>query len=56
MGRPPNPLNPATTLTFTTFRPGYVKIELFDISGRLVRDLLRSRHLRRFTRMIAILK
>ena len=36
----PNPLNPATTLTFTTSRPGYVKIELFDISGRLVRTIL----------------
>jgi len=36
----PNPLNPATTLTFTTSRSGHVTIELFDIAGRLLRTIL----------------
>lgn len=35
----PNPFNPEATLTFTTSRPGPVRVELFDISGRRVRTL-----------------
>ncbi|HYR51881.1 MAG TPA: PKD domain-containing protein [Candidatus Dormibacteraeota bacterium] len=35
----PNPLNPAGTLLFTTTRPGNVKVDLFDLQGRLVRTL-----------------
>jgi hypothetical protein len=36
----PNPLNPDATLTFATSRPGYAKIELFDVGGRLVQTIL----------------
>lgn len=36
----PNPLNPASTLTFRTMRPGRVVVSLFDVRGRLVRKLL----------------
>ena len=36
----PNPLNPTATLTFTTSRAGFVKVELYDVSGRLVRTIL----------------
>jgi hypothetical protein len=36
----PNPLNPEATLTFTTSGAGAVKIELYDVGGRLVRTIL----------------
>jgi PKD repeat protein len=36
----PNPLNPEATLTFTTSRVGFVKVELYDVGGRLVRTIL----------------
>ena len=36
----PNPLNPEATLTFTTAQPGFAKVEMFDIGGRLVRRIL----------------
>jgi hypothetical protein len=36
----PNPLNPSATLTFTTSHAGFVRIELYDVSGRLVRTIL----------------
>jgi len=36
----PNPLNPEATLTFTTSRQGAVRIDLFNIQGRLVRRLV----------------
>jgi hypothetical protein len=36
----PNPLNPEATLTYTTSRVGPVRIEMFDIQGRLVRSLV----------------
>jgi hypothetical protein len=35
----PNPLNPAGTLLFTTSLPGNVKVDLFDLQGKLVRTL-----------------
>jgi hypothetical protein len=35
----PNPLNPATVLWFGTTREGSVKVDVFDLSGRLVRSL-----------------
>jgi PKD repeat protein len=41
----PNPLNPQATLTFTTARAGFARIELFDIGGRLVRTILEERSL-----------
>ena len=36
----PNPLNPEATLTFTTTRPGAVRVDLFNIQGQLVRRLV----------------
>jgi len=36
----PNPLNPEATLTFATTRQGAVRIDLFNIQGRLVRRLV----------------
>jgi hypothetical protein len=36
----PNPLNPSATLSFTTSRPGFARVELFDVGGRLVRTIL----------------
>jgi hypothetical protein len=41
----PNPLNPAGTLLFTTSRPGNVKVDLFDLQGRLVRTLLTATYM-----------
>ena len=35
----PNPLNPQTKLYFETSKPGVVKVEMFDLSGRLVRTI-----------------
>lgn len=36
----PNPLNPDAILTFVTERPGPVRVEVFDLNGRLVRRLM----------------
>ncbi len=36
----PNPLNPEATLTYTTTKQGFVRIDMFDIQGRLVRRLV----------------
>ncbi len=36
----PNPFNPVTRIRFELDRPGRVRVEVYDISGRLVRTLL----------------
>jgi len=36
----PNPLNPHATLTFTVTKPGFVRVRMFDLNGRIVRTLL----------------
>jgi len=36
----PNPLNPDASLSFATSMPGTVKVDLFDVQGRLVRTIL----------------
>jgi flagellar hook assembly protein FlgD len=36
----PNPLNPKATLTFATTKPGMVKVEMYDVQGRLIRTLM----------------
>ncbi len=36
----PNPFNPATTLPFTLYASGAVRLRVFDLRGRLVRTLL----------------
>ncbi len=39
----PNPLNPQARLTFITQKPGPLQVRLFDLNGRLVRELLEER-------------
>jgi hypothetical protein len=36
----PNPFNPSTTISYRLLRPGQVKMDVFDISGRLVSPLV----------------
>ena len=36
----PNPLNPEAKLSFVTSRPGAASVQLFDVNGRLVRNLM----------------
>ena len=36
----PNPLNPKATLTFATSTPGMVRVQMFDVQGRLIRTLM----------------
>jgi hypothetical protein len=36
----PNPFNPEAVLTFATSKPGAVRVEMFDLQGRLVRTLM----------------
>jgi PKD repeat protein len=36
----PNPLNPEATLSFVTNRPGYARVGVYSVDGRLVRTLL----------------
>ncbi len=43
----PNPLNPAAQLTFLTTKRGPVTVRLFDLSGRMVREVLREPSLER---------
>jgi hypothetical protein len=38
----PNPLNPEATLTLRTSRIGMLRVDLYDLQGRLVRTLLRE--------------
>ncbi|MEK7315999.1 MAG: PKD domain-containing protein, partial [Candidatus Eisenbacteria bacterium] len=40
----PNPMNPAAKLTFSISKPGAVKVQMFDLNGRLVRTLLDERN------------
>jgi len=35
----PNPLNPQATLTFLTTKPGFTRVKLFDLIGRLVQTI-----------------
>jgi PKD repeat protein len=36
----PNPLNPSAVLTFSTSKVGAVKVQLFDVQGRLIKTLM----------------
>ena len=36
----PNPLNPSAVLTFATSKQGAVKVQLFDVQGRLIKTLM----------------
>lgn len=39
-GNYPNPFNARTTIEFSLVRPGIVELEIYDIQGRVVRNLL----------------
>jgi hypothetical protein len=39
----PNPMNPSGTLTFTTAKHGLVRVRVYDLAGRLVRQMLDGR-------------
>jgi flagellar hook assembly protein FlgD len=41
----PNPLNPQAKLTFVTTKPGVASVQMFDLNGRLVRNLMPQRDL-----------
>lgn len=36
----PNPLNPSATVTFATSKPGPIRVQLFDVHGRMIRALM----------------
>jgi len=36
----PNPMNPSGTISWRTSKPGPVRVDLFDLSGRLIRRLV----------------
>jgi hypothetical protein len=36
----PNPFNPTTTITFQITKAGDVKLEVFDVNGKLVKTLI----------------
>jgi hypothetical protein len=40
----PNPFNPVTTLTFGIEHPGEVRIELFNVAGQHVRELVNQHY------------
>ncbi len=42
-GAVPNPFNPATDLKFSIPRDASVSLKLYDVSGRLVRNLVNER-------------
>ena len=41
----PNPANPRTTVTFELSQPAQVSLDVFDISGRLVKRLIQDEFL-----------
>ena len=44
-GNYPNPFNPATTIEFELPRPAAVDLNVFDLNGRLVRELVAGKHM-----------
>ena len=40
----PNPFNPNTTINYEVFNDSKVNIEVFDISGRTVKELINDYH------------
>jgi flagellar hook assembly protein FlgD len=41
---PPNPFNPETTIEYSLPRPSFVKLEIYDTAGHLVRTLVNELH------------
>ncbi len=40
IGNYPNPFNPSTTIKYTMTKPGTVQLKLYDITGRLVKEII----------------
>jgi hypothetical protein len=38
----PNPFNPTTTIRFALAQPGVIRLEIYDLAGRLVRTLINN--------------
>jgi len=38
----PNPFNPSTIIRFNLYQPGFVTMRLYDISGRMIDELIRE--------------
>jgi flagellar hook assembly protein FlgD len=36
----PNPMNPETVISLVTTEPGYLRVRVYDLNGRLVRTVL----------------
>jgi flagellar hook assembly protein FlgD len=36
----PNPFNPTTSIVFSIPRPGFAKLQIYDVTGRLVETLV----------------
>jgi hypothetical protein len=41
----PNPLNPQAKLMFVTTAPGEASVQIFDVRGRMVRNLMQRQYL-----------
>jgi hypothetical protein len=50
----PNPLNPQAKLVFTMSKPGPVDVRIYDLSGRLVRQVLAARRFEAGTHEVTI--
>ncbi|HEX7077713.1 MAG TPA: T9SS type A sorting domain-containing protein [Candidatus Eisenbacteria bacterium] len=50
----PNPLNPRATLHFTTTRDGFVRVRIYDVHGRMMREVLDRPDLPAGTHEVAI--
>ncbi len=45
LGNHPNPFNPATTISYRLNAPGRTSLRIYDLSGRLIRNLLNGQEL-----------
>lgn len=43
-GNYPNPFNPSTVIEYSVYKPGLVRLGIYDINGRLIRTLSAQRH------------
>lgn len=40
----PNPFNPVTTINYGVAKQGFVKIAIYDVVGRKIKDLINNNH------------